>query len=325
MKQIIFLLLSCTTFQALAYERAPYMSPWVIVADSLDTSIPDGTCVVTGYTFLNYSTPIAGGTVATLNRSSATISDAAGKYSMAVNPADSAIFFYHPEYGEIVIWNYDFKSQHRVTINFYARQKYNENQTVKKPVIYLYSDIEREITLTVEHPNITFTYPLMNTEWQVRTLADGSVMSPVDGKIYPYLFWEGESEVDFYTSSGTIPGQLLSTDTIVSFLENNLSAIGLTQKEQADFITFWAPQIIQKPYVFIQFMLDERYDENIAGIDVQPMPDSQLRVFMCYRLMEQAFVPFEYEQQTFQPFERTGFTLVEWGGTELKITNPSNP
>ena len=322
MKSIALIILIIVAGPVLARIGAPYMSPWVVIADSVDTSIPAGTCVVTGFTFLHYVSPIVGATVATVNRSASAISDSTGRYSLNLHEADSAIFFYHPEHGETVIWNYDFKSQHRVTINFYARQQYEGNQMVKKPVIYLYSDVETEVTLSIRHPNITFTYPIMNPQWQVTTLPGGTVLNAADGKAYPYLFWEGESKVNYYTTSETIPGQLLSTDTLVSFLEHNLSAIGLNEKEQADFITFWAPQLVQKPYVFIQFLVDKQYDEMIAGLDVCPKPDAQLRVFMSYHLMELPFVPFKYEPQIFSSFERSGLTLIEWGGAELPGINP---
>ena len=91
-----------------------------------------------------------------------------------------------------------------------------------------------------------------------------------------------------------ISGQLIKTDTLVDYLEASLTKMGLNQNEQTDFITFWAPQICLNEYVFIQFLIDEDYDEHIAGLDVSPIPDSRRRIFMQFTLLENEFVPFKY-------------------------------
>jgi hypothetical protein len=49
-------------------------------------------------------------------------------------------------------------------------------------------------------------------------------------------------------------------------------------------------------------------------LDIQPNPDSLLRVFMAYYPSD---VAVETEAQSFTPFERVGFAVVEWGGCEL--------
>jgi hypothetical protein len=43
--------------------------------------------------------------------------------------------------------------------------------------------------------------------------------------------------------------------------------------------------------------------------------DSTLRVFMVWRAADEYQ---EIEPQEFETFERDGFTVVEWGGTEVK-------
>jgi hypothetical protein len=43
---------------------------------------------------------------------------------------------------------------------------------------------------------------------------------------------------------------------------------------------------------------------------VNPLPDSMLRVFMVYKPLEE-FI--EIPPQEIKSFERTGFTVVEWG------------
>ena len=66
------------------------------------------------------------------------------------------------------------------------------------------------------------------------------------------------------------------------------------------------------PYYVISFQT-EAYTEG-AVLDIQPNPDSLLRVFMAYYPSD---VAVEMEAQAFTPFERVGFAVVEWGGCEL--------
>jgi hypothetical protein len=67
----------------------------------------------------------------------------------------------------VVVWNYDFKSQHLVTLNFNLVAN-NQIDVSAKPVIYLY--LEKKITATLDLDYIgalTFTYPQLKEEWKV--------------------------------------------------------------------------------------------------------------------------------------------------------------
>lgn len=68
----------------------------------------------------------------------------------------------------------------------------------------------------------------------------------------------------------------------------------------------------ENPYNLITFQ-QEAYTEQ-APLTITPAPDSMLRVFMAYQPLEK---PVEIPEQTLQPFERTGFAVVEWGGCEI--------
>ena len=52
----------------------------------------------------------------------------------------------------------------------------------------------------------------------------------------------------------------------------------------------------------------------MASLDISPAPDSILRVFMAYQPLDE---PIEMEPQQLEPFIRTGFTVVEWGGAQI--------
>ncbi|MBQ5319000.1 MAG: hypothetical protein J6K17_07895 [Oscillospiraceae bacterium] len=58
----------------------------------------------------------------------------------------------------------------------------------------------------------------------------------------------------------------------------------------------------------------EQYEKN-AVLDIDPVPDSLLRIFMVY---EECDPDTEIAPQEFEPFERNGFTVVEWGGSEIE-------
>ncbi|MBR3759812.1 MAG: hypothetical protein IKK47_02300 [Ruminococcus sp.] len=66
-------------------------------------------------------------------------------------------------------------------------------------------------------------------------------------------------------------------------------------------------------YNLIAFQGDEYTDS--AKLNITPEPDSMLRIFMTYIPLE---APVDIEPQQLETFERKGFTVVEWGGSEIK-------
>lgn len=58
----------------------------------------------------------------------------------------------------------------------------------------------------------------------------------------------------------------------------------------------------------------EEYTEH-ARLKISPEPDSVLRVFMAYKPLDE---PVDVPDQELEPFVREGFTVVEWGGTEME-------
>ena len=50
-------------------------------------------------------------------------------------------------------------------------------------------------------------------------------------------------------------------------------------------------------------------------LDVNPKPDSIIRVMMSYKGLDK---PINVREQKLKAAERAGFTVVEWGGTEIK-------
>lgn len=174
-----------------------------------------------------------------------------------------------------------------------------------KPVIYLYPEIEQEVLVTLDlDGKFIFTYPEYKNGWKVTAKPDGTIIS--DGKEYSYLFWEGEMpdfEPDFKE------GFVVKGSDSAEFLREKLSQMGLTPKEYNEFIVYWAPKMQENEYNKIYFAKEEY--EQAAKLKIIPEPDSVLRVFMVY---EPATVDTVLPKQEIKPFERKGFTVVEWGG-----------
>ena len=113
-------------------------------------------------------------------------------------------------------------------------------------------------------------------------------------------------------------GFIVAREDAVPFLEEKLGQLGLSDKEAADFITYWAPRIRANEYTFVSFDASS-YAQQVtysfadeAGNQVTP--DTFIRVFMTIRAADadETVTP-----QNFAPTPtRSGFTVVEWGGAE---------
>lgn len=181
---------------------------------------------------------------------------------------------------------------------------------VDKPVIYLYPEAETMVDVDFElDGKLGVTYPeIENGGWQnLNVKPDGTISK--NGREYYCLFWEGlgDFEPDFSK------GFCVKSEDTADFLEKHLKALGLNDKESNEFIIYWLPILKQNAYNLISFQ-GENYTDA-ARLDITPKPQSVLRIFMSYKALEE---PLEIEPQKFDGFERVGFTVVEWGGGEVK-------
>jgi hypothetical protein len=181
-----------------------------------------------------------------------------------------------------------------------------------KPVIYLYPEetIQDVFVYLDYNGKLEYTWPVYEDGWKVTAYPDGTLINHTDGKEYSYLFLEGKTNAikcDF--SKGFV---VKGTDTAV-FVQNTLANMGLTPREYNEFIVFWAPRMQDNAWNLISFQ-DKTYTDN-AVLTIEPNPDSLLRVYMAYKPLA---YPINVLPQEFTPFERKGFTVVEWGGSEVR-------
>lgn len=185
-----------------------------------------------------------------------------------------------------------------------------EEQLAAKPVIYLYPTKETEVEVRLMLDGaLTASYPDYGDGWRVVAQPDGTLTDRDTGRDYYCLFWEGTSRAEYDLSSGfVVPG----ADT-ADFLEETLARLGFTQREADEFIIYWLPRMEGNPYNLISFQT--RAYTDAAVLEVDPRPDTVIRVFMVWKPLEE---PVGVEEQVLErPPERQGFVLVEWGGTEL--------
>ena len=179
----------------------------------------------------------------------------------------------------------------------------------EKPVIYLYPETETRVTVKLDLPGeLTCTYPAYDGGWTVTAAPDGT-LTDEHGRTYNYLYWEGEVANGFDFSKGFC---VAGSDT-AAFLEDALDRLGLTRREANEFLVYWLPRMQDNPYNLIAFQ-QEAYTQS-AKLTVSPRPDSVLRVFMAWKPLAR---PVDVPAQTLPGFERRGFTLVEWGGAEVR-------
>lgn len=179
-----------------------------------------------------------------------------------------------------------------------------------KPVIYLYPEEKTEVSVSVDFPGggFTCTYPDYGKGWNVTALPDGTLCDE-SGNAYYCLYWEGAGLPLAEPEEGwCVPG----TDT-AGFLREKLLEIGLTAREANEMIIYWLPQMQKNPYNLISFHFED-YD-RAAPLTVSPAPDSVIRVFMTYKALTEPTAP---KPQVLPHGTREGFTLVEWGGCEVR-------
>ncbi|MCX6812186.1 MAG: hypothetical protein NTW79_00995 [Candidatus Berkelbacteria bacterium] len=192
----------------------------------------------------------------------------------------------------------------------FLNENYRPQAECGKPVIYLYPTKRENVSVKVG-ADIRKSDPIYNGGWNV--LADPTGSLNIAGKIYDSLFWEG-------TGWGKYPeitsGTVVKSSEVSATISNQLSSMGLNNKEISDFKDFWLPKMPATPYVRLTWLTNNQMN-ILAPLAVSPKPDSEIRVFLDFEGLSS---PINITQQILPKYQRSGFTLVEWGGL-LRIKN----
>lgn len=182
-----------------------------------------------------------------------------------------------------------------------------------KPVIYLYPEKTQKVNVALDFQKcdckLDVTYPKYDKSWNVIAKPNGELTNLVDNTTHSYLFWDAKSNETWDLSKGFV----VKGENTAEFLQEKLAVMGLLPKEYNEFIVYWLPLMQKNKYNLISFV-NEEYSEKV-GLSITPKPESVLRVFMVFKALDK---PVSVMEQQLKPFQRNGFTVVEWGGTELK-------
>ncbi len=179
-----------------------------------------------------------------------------------------------------------------------------------KPIIYLYPTEETEVTITTSHPeNFTVTYPKYQENWHVIAKPDGTLIDNT-GREYYALYWEGQNKKP---NSRKEDGFVIEGKDTAKFLEEKLNTLGLTDKEANEFIVYWLPKLEKNKWNYIRFQTLEEINQTMELI-IEPKPDTLIRIMMEFEPLEEKI---KVKEQKLNHIERNGFTVIEWGGTNI--------
>ena len=188
----------------------------------------------------------------------------------------------------------------------------SDDSVAYKPIIYLYPQGPTEVTVELGKPeNLTHTYPKYNKLWTVIARPGGELTDSKTGRHYYALYWEGKNTL----SKGEMTeGFVVEGKKTIPFLEEKLAKLGLTDREAEEFIVYWLPKMESNAYNYVRFQTMEEQEENMP-LTISPPPTTLIRVMMEFKGLDE---PIEVKEQELPKTpERTGFVVVEWGGTEL--------
>lgn len=321
MKHLILLVITISTLGVYAGIKSELVPMYQVISDTADAKVPEGKCLITGV----------------ITREGQTINEALiystsgikvnsnkiGKFRIIVDTADTYLVIHKSPFKDAFVEYLKFNNQHHIDLKIFMPLE-EEMIMVEKPVIYAYAPSQTAINIKLStNEDFTFTYPQISdlNSWSFYTANDGAIT--LKDKEYPYLFWESKTEkIEYIKNENAIEGNVVKDELVISFLEKQLDILGLNEREQTDFITYWAPRMTQHKYALVQFVVDEGYD-NIAKIDITPSPQSLRRVYMLFTPFNDYPNQYKIKSQILRPtsIDRTGLTIIEWGGSEIPQSN----
>jgi hypothetical protein len=180
-----------------------------------------------------------------------------------------------------------------------------------KPIIYLYPEETIEVSVRTSYPELfTAEYPPYGEGWQVVAEPGGNLVEVGSGRELYALYYESDRVMP---AGRTSEGFVVAGDEVLDFLETMLPQLGLSPREAEEFIVYWLPILQDNPYTYLRFETLQEQAINQELI-ITPTPDTLIRVMMDWQSLDQ---PIEVTPQVFSPPVREGFTVVEWGGTEI--------
>ncbi|KAK0480773.1 hypothetical protein IW261DRAFT_1685299 [Armillaria novae-zelandiae] len=202
-----------------------------------------------------------------------------------------------------------------------------------KPVIYLFSPIEQEVSVQqslINEWRFSAVYPVVSVKpsallgretitWRAITHNDQTLTEAATGLRASYLYWEATSESSPARSFSPIwcnlnddDSVVLPVSTITPYLDNALASLGLNIEARTSFITYHS-------YIALRFVPQNEY-ETAAVLHIEPSPDVVTRIFMLFKSISEDRLG-EWSGAISRSQDNVEWwreLVLEWGGMEVK-------
>ncbi len=173
---------------------------------------------------------------------------------------------------------------------------------VKKPAVYLYPIEKSNIWVSINvNGFITQSEPPYLNGWEVMAEPNGLI----DDK-YDYLFYEAQLKNLKVSDTGWV----VEYNDLENWFNENLIKLGLNEKEKNQFKEYWLEELPKSNYYEIKILEDSFLKENLNLI-ISPQPETLIRLNFYFKPLNEKI---ELPEPTILTPDRTGFTVVEWGG-----------
>ena len=180
---------------------------------------------------------------------------------------------------------------------------------VRKPVIYFYPEEEMDLSVTfVNEEMLTTTYPKYDGCWNIHLKEDGTFTVPGSDREYYGLYYEANSDYECTFDEGFY----VTSENAASFLEEKMDYMGFTNRETDEFIMYWLPILERNEQSLVYFEETEERNEE-SPLIFSTEPDTLIRTMIHIKKVDAATI---IKEQTLTHYERSGFTVTEWGGVE---------
>ena len=196
-------------------------------------------------------------------------------------------------------------------LDFMAENTWTWATPACKPAIYLYPQKETELSVKLNiDGRLTDSTPSYDDEkgWQVIAYPNGKLITyNPQPMTYPYLYYEAE------VNNVSIPkeGWVVENSKLKSKIPEIMKELNFNDKEIADFLSFWLPNLQEKPYYFVTLLPEKMVNEK-ETINLSVAPDTMIRARFIFEGLD---APISVNPLKDIPtHQRNGFVLTDWGG-----------
>lgn len=189
-----------------------------------------------------------------------------------------------------------------------------------KPLVYVYSSIPENNTLSVTLPSGGYFSKLIphfsyGNSWDFSTDPIGNI--DIWGRQYDYLYYSAKVPNYQWNTDGW---QVYGSD-MIAFFQDKLPKTGMNQREMDDFIRFWESEFKKDARYFVSFKFDDAIDQY-AQLSFAHQPDAMHRILLeAYPMQESTHNDYylwprignQFDTRLLRSFVRSGHRdVLEW-------------